>query len=528
MGRNPPAAGNPDLTIAALERQSSELRAELARLREELVGVQEACSAATATRLREVNERLVLSALRARTIAETAEAHLGHATRAAQHDALTGTPNRLLMLDRLHGAIAAARRHGRRVGVLFLDLDDFKQINDTLGHAAGDLVLQQVARCLESSVRETDTVSRHGGDEFLVLMADLVEADDAGQVARKILAALAVPNIVGGHTLGLSASIGISIFPEDGEEPAILVRHADAAMFRSKRTGHGRFAYYGTRGPREDVEVAMGTPLVAPGAQASGASRLQEANEHLVIAALSAREQEELAVEAHRRQIHFMATVAHELRNPLAPIRMAADLLASGRDELPYERLQGIIKTQVTHLSRLIDDLLDGSRLSTGKLRLDRSSVDLVAILERCAAACLPSVTARRQRLDVRLPSGPFAIHGDAVRLAQVFTNLLENASKYTPEDGAVSLMLVATPTHVQITVSDNGIGIDAAVVPRIFDLFVQDPRAMTFARGGLGIGLALVRDLVGAHGGTITVASNGPDRGSSFTVTLPSQGAGT
>ena len=526
IGSDPCVARGAAPAIAVLEAQTGALRAELARVRDELADVRKACSAATATRLREANEQLVLSALRAGTIAETAEAHLAQATRAAQHDVLTGTPNRLLMLDRLHGAIAAARRHGTLVGVLFLDLDDFKQINDTLGHAIGDRVLQRVARQLEAEVRESDTVSRYGGDEFLVLAAGLVHRDDAGQVARKILAALAVPNAVEGHALGLSASIGISIFPDDGDDAATLVRHADAAMFRSKRRGHGSFAYYGIEAmPQEHAgeQAVPPPPGTLTAAQGPAMTHLREANANLLIAALAARHKEEEAVEAHRRQIHFMATVAHELRNPLVPIRIAAGLLVDrGEDELPFERLQVIIEAQVTHLSRLIDDLLDGSRLSTGKLRLERSRVDLAAILGAAAAACSEMMAGRRQRLDVRIPPGRIDFDGDAIRLAQVFTNLLENASKYTPEGGIVSVALLSMPAGVEISVSDDGIGIGEDVLPHIFDLFVQDPRAVAYAKGGLGIGLAVVRDLVEAHGGTITAASAGAGRGSEFTVTLP------
>lgn len=154
-----------------------------------------------ATVLQEANEQLVLAALHAETIAEEAVSHLDKLARSSQHDALTDTPNRALMLDRLENAIALARRHRTRIAVLFLDLDEFKQINDTLGHAAGDAVVQLVARRLESVVRHSDTVSRHGGDEFLVLMAEISQPSDAALISEKILAALAAPSRIDNHLI---------------------------------------------------------------------------------------------------------------------------------------------------------------------------------------------------------------------------------------------------------------------------------------------------------------------------------------
>ena len=153
----------------------------------------------------------------------------------AQHDFLTGLPNRLLLSDRLTQAIALSRRHGHRLAVLFLDLDRFKRVNDSLGHAIGDLLLQSVARRLVTCVRASDTVSRLGGDEFVVLLSEIGHADDAAAAAREIEAAIVAPHEIAHHRLRVTVTIGTSIYPDDGLDAEALIKRADAAMYRSKR-----------------------------------------------------------------------------------------------------------------------------------------------------------------------------------------------------------------------------------------------------------------------------------------------------
>jgi diguanylate cyclase (GGDEF)-like protein/PAS domain S-box-containing protein len=168
----------------------------------------------------------------------------------AEHDALTDLPNRLLLNDRLTRAIALARRYNRRLGVLFIDCDRFKHINDTLGHAIGDQVLRSVAKRLTTCVRESDTVSRHGGDEFLVLLSELDHPDDAGHIADKIVASIGEPHHVSGHELTLTVSVGIALYPEDGEDAQSLIMRADTAMYHAKNTGRNRVGFY-----RADMEA---------------------------------------------------------------------------------------------------------------------------------------------------------------------------------------------------------------------------------------------------------------------------------
>lgn len=191
--------------------------------------------------LKEANERLVISSLAAMTEVTNANNERDEASRLGGIDQLTGLPNRTLLLDRFETAICNAKRHGNRVAILFLDLNGFKKINDAFGHAAGDRALQMVAGRLTSLVRETDTVSRHGGDEFLILLAEVAAASDAVGVADKVNAALCGPTQVDNHHVHLTTSIGISVFPDDGADAKTLIDRADAAMYLAKRQeGAGR------------------------------------------------------------------------------------------------------------------------------------------------------------------------------------------------------------------------------------------------------------------------------------------------
>jgi diguanylate cyclase (GGDEF)-like protein len=518
-------------TVAALMQQADAIRADIVRSRHELAQVQRDIGGTRAAQLVEANEQLVLAALQAETIAEAATGHLDELARTSQRDALTDTPNRALMLDRLQNAIALARRHVTRLAVLFLDLDQFKHINDTLGHGAGDEVLRLVARRIESVVRGSDTVSRHGGDEFLVLVGEVSRVSDAGVIAAKILAVLSAPSRVGDHMLRLSASLGIATYPEDGEDAATLISRADAAMYRSKRRRQGGFEFHRDEdqfpAPEPPLQVAPHAPAArhesALSEQQPHLRELLEANEQLVIAALTAQQLEAQTEEAYPRQTKFLAMVAHELRNPLIPIQTAAGLLNRAlTDEPLLAQLQAAIKRQVSLVSRLVDDLLDGSRVSSGKFRLECSVVEMAGILSLAVETCRPAVEARSQSLTIHLAPAPLLVIGDPLRLGQIFSNLLDNASKYTAKGGEVSLMAVVLDRTLQVTVSDNGIGIMSEALPNIFELFMQDARAVAHYNGGLGIGLAVVRDLVEAHGGTVTARSPGRDLGSDFIVTLP------
>ena len=179
----------------------------------------------------------------AKDITDQVEAHR-QLIHLANHDPLTGLPNRLLLQDRMESAVANAARHGRKAAVLCIDMDRFKQINDSFGHAAGDSCLCEVARRVQQRLRATDTAARTGGEEFMIVLDDLGNLDDVGRVAEDVLATLSTPHVFEGAVLRLSASIGIAIYPDDGSEPSVLWSRADAAMYRAKQSGGNRYLFF--------------------------------------------------------------------------------------------------------------------------------------------------------------------------------------------------------------------------------------------------------------------------------------------
>ncbi len=235
------------------------------------------------------------------------------------------------------------------------------------------------------------------------------------------------------------------------------------------------------------------------------------------------REQSEQALrDAGRRKDEFLATLAHELRNPLAPISNAAYLLGRVQKEGALRSAREIIERQVWHLARLVEDLLDVSRISRGKIDLRIGRVDLADLVRNAVETSQPLIDRRRHRLDVHLPPDPTPIDVDGTRIAQVIANMLNNAAKYTPRGGTISLSVVREPEHVTIRVHDSGIGIAPELLESIFDMFVQADTRLEREMGGLGIGLTLVRHFVEMHGGTVRALSDGSGRGSEFVVTLP------
>jgi signal transduction histidine kinase len=224
-----------------------------------------------------------------------------------------------------------------------------------------------------------------------------------------------------------------------------------------------------------------------------------------------------------RRKNDFIAMLAHELRNPLAPIRNALEIMRlTGHDPESVERSRAMLERQVGQMVRLIDDLLDVSRITTGKLRVQPEATSLGAVIEAAVEISRPALEKAGLRFTLTLPPAPVPLVGDRVRLAQVFSNLLNNAAKYTPEGGAVMLVAEAADRAVEVRVRDTGVGIPADVLPKVFDLFTQVDRSLNRSQGGLGIGLALVYRLVELHGGAVSVRSDGPGRGAEFTVRLP------
>jgi signal transduction histidine kinase/ActR/RegA family two-component response regulator len=236
------------------------------------------------------------------------------------------------------------------------------------------------------------------------------------------------------------------------------------------------------------------------------------------------RSAEERLKEQDRHKDEFLAMLAHELRNPLAPISAAAELLQRARpDEALLRKTSQIIGRQARHMTALIDDLLDVSRVTRGLAKLDRAPLDLAQVVADAVEQVTPLIEARRHRLALRLPDRPAIVDADRKRLVQVLTNLLNNAVKYTPEGGQLAVEVEAdSESQVRLVVTDNGIGMAPELVERAFDLFTQAERSADRASGGLGLGLALVKSLVELHGGTVSCESEGLGRGSRFVVSLP------
>jgi PAS domain S-box-containing protein len=246
------------------------------------------------------------------------------------------------------------------------------------------------------------------------------------------------------------------------------------------------------------------------------------------LADLAVRRSEEELRRADRRKDEFLATLAHELRNPLAPLRTAIEIMERADNEPLREEALHISKRQVHQMVRLIDDLLDVGRITSGRLALRREQVELAAVLYGAVETSRPLIEASAHVLDVTLPSDPVFLNGDPTRLAQVFGNLLNNAAKFTPRGGHIALVAERKVSdQVQITVRDTGVGIPAEMIPQIFEMFTQvEPSSRTgvgnTAAGGLGIGLTIAKLLVEMHGGRIEARSEGPVFGSEFIVWLP------
>jgi PAS domain S-box-containing protein len=238
---------------------------------------------------------------------------------------------------------------------------------------------------------------------------------------------------------------------------------------------------------------------------------------------LTARKRVEELEAGERRITEFIAMLGHELRNPLAPIRNAVAILRAGQHDAKAEdRAAGVIERQVDHLTRLVDDLLDVSRITSGKIELRKENLDLATAVRSAVETMRPVLEHKCQAFEVRHDGVPLFVAGDHTRLTQIVMNLLNNASKYTPSGGHIAVEIEKHEAHAIVGVEDDGVGMSADLLPRVFDLFVQGERSLDRADGGLGLGLTLVRRLAHLHGGTVIASSKGPGQGSRFEVRLP------
>jgi two-component system, chemotaxis family, CheB/CheR fusion protein len=351
----------------------------------------------------------------------------------------------------------------------------------------------------------------------LARLAAIVESSDDAIVGKTLTGQIQSWNAAAARIFGYSAEevigqpITLIIPPELQDEE----RHILERVRRGERIDHFDTIRLTKDGRRIPISLTV-SPVRNPRGVIVGASKIARD--------ISERARSEQALrEGERRKDEFLALLAHELRNPLAPIRYAlATIRKTGLSLEQQRHAQDVIERQVAHMSRLLDDLLDVSRITRGKLELKKSRTELTALLGTAIEAARPILDAKRHTLSLDLPNQAVRLDADPVRLAQVFSNLLINAAKYTDSGGHIQLRAVADGSEIVVSVRDNGIGIAADMMPRLFTLFAQADSALERSESGLGVGLSLVRGLVTLHGGRVEAHSDGPNLGSEFTVRLP------
>jgi PAS domain S-box-containing protein len=377
----------------------------------------------------------------------------------------------------------------RRMAGTVADISDRKRIEEELRHARSRLEAALAAGAIATWMWDIPN-DRMFADEALARLFGLDSADARG---------------------GLLDRYKESIHPDDRDR-------VTAVLGRAVETGEDYEADYRIVQPDGSVRWVVargraerdvtGRPVRMPG----------------VLVDITERKRlEEALRDTDRRKDEFLATLAHELRNPLAPIRNSLQILKMPRvDAAMAKRTRDIMERQVQHLVRLVDDLLDVSRVMRGKIELRKERVELATVVARAVETAQPLIEVQGHELDISLPAESLLLHADPVRLAQVVGNLLTNAAKYTEPGGHIWLSAQRDGDAAVLRVRDDGIGIAASMLPHVFELFVQVDHASTRSQGGLGIGLTLVKNLVDLHGGTVEARSRGLGHGSEFVVRLP------
>ena len=363
--------------------------------------------------------------------------------------------------------------------------------------------------------RDLSELKRRDGAQ--ARLAAIVESSDDAIVSKSLDGIIESWNAGAQRIFGWSAEEAIGqpillIIPPERhpEEAGILAR-----LRRGERIEHFETVRVAKDGRRIDVSLTV-SPVRDASGRIIGASKVGRdiTDQKRVLRALE---------EASRQKDRFLAMLAHELRNPLAPIRNALQLLRlvePGSE--PADRALAIMDRQLDHLVRLVDDLMDVSRITRGRIEMRKEPVDLGSIVLSAVETSRPALEDGRHQFTLSLPAEPVVVHADFVRLAQVIANLLNNAAKYTDTGGRISLAAERDGSEAVVRVRDNGIGIAAETMPRLFEMFAQAEESVGRSRGGLGIGLALSRSLVELHGGRIEARSPGRGQGSEFIVRLP------
>jgi PAS domain S-box-containing protein len=362
-----------------------------------------------------------------------------------------------------------------------------------------------------------DVSGRKGGEEAQARLAAIVESSDDAIVSKTLDGIIRSWNAGAERLFGyaphevIGRPITLIIPPErQDEEHEILARIA-----RGERVQHFETVRVSKQGRLIDISLTV-SPVRDSAGRVTGASKVARD-------ITDRKHAEEALREADRRKDQFIALLAHELRNPLAPLRNGLQVLRqAGSDANAVAQARSMMERQLGHMVRLIDDLLDISRIGQNKMELRRSRVLLADVVSSAVETARPAIEEAGHELTLALPAEPVHLDADLTRLAQVFSNLLTNSAKYTERGGRIWLSAERRGSEAVVAVRDNGIGIPADAMPRIFDMFSQVDRSIERSTGGLGIGLALVKGLVEMHDGTVTAVSGGQGKGSTFTVILP------
>ena len=311
------------------------------------------------------------------------------------------------------------------------------------------------------------------------------------------------------------------LMPERSRSSHVAQRQAYYADMHTRPMGNG-LDLFGLRKDGREFPIDVSISPLRTEAATLVASSIRDMTAHHRLEdelRLQTRELEE----ADRQKDHFLSAVAHELRSPLAVLTQVAQLLRSPQaGAAVHQQAVGMLERQTAHMARLVEDLLDLSRVRCGKVTLRRVAVDLRTVIAKAVEISHPLVEARKHHLEVAQSPEPLCVNGDSTRLVQVVSNLLTNAAKYTPQGGHIRLTAVRKDGAAAVFIRDDGVGIPKEMLSRVFDLFAQAEPAGEGSAGGLGIGLALARRLVELHGGTVEVISDGPGQGSEFVVRLP------
>ena len=415
------------------------------------------------------------------------------------------TPEHRQAIAAVLAEIARGAPTAEAVGrLVYLDAVDTLQ---SLCDGAGEPTVDGLQRAVSPLI--VDLAARWGRVHAYGEMVDLLAA--AGRIDAAVALEEAWNELLLQHPIELLCGYRLEAF--DADEGSQGFRRVCGAHTRVRLAEPQRTADAGEPAPLDAARLA---------AELRQKDRLaRHAHEQLAELRGSQGVLAEAAERAGSAKDEFLAMLGHELRNPLSPILTALQLMKlRGGGELERER--ALIERQAHHLLRLVDDLLDISRITQGKLRLERRSVELAEVVAQAIESVSPLIAQRAHRLVVDVPHEGLLVDADPARLAQVVANLLMNAAKYTPSEGRIEVRAEVEAGEAVIAVRDNGIGIAPELLPAVFDLFVQGPRGRDRSEGGLGLGLAIVQNLVRLHGGTVVAKSDGVGRGAEMTVRLP------